>query len=173
MGSRSRFDAGGGFYYYNPSFYIGGSVTHINSPNLYSGTTAVPNGGVGTIPSNSNLFFSLKPHSFLYIGKGFLINQNLVINPSVIFKNDNSAAATMDLNCNFLIKQKFWLGLSLRYGYGLVTLFQYNVGDNFKVGYSYDLGLNKVGIAGKGSHEIMLGYNFGIYKSKMVSPRYL
>jgi type IX secretion system PorP/SprF family membrane protein len=173
LGPRTRFDAGTGFYYFSQSFYIGGSVTHINSPNLYSGTTAVPNGGVGTVPANSSLFFSLKPHSFLYIGKGFLINQNLIINPSIIFKNDGVSTASTDLNCNFLIKQKFWLGLSIRSGYGIVALFQYNFGENFKIGYSYDYGYNKVGTQGGGSHEIMLGYNFGIYKSKMLSPRYL
>ena len=173
LGPRTRFDAGAGFYYYSPSFYIGGSATHINNPNLYSGTAAVPNATAGTAPANSSLFFSLKPHSFLYIGKGFLINKDFVINPSIMFKNDNSASVSTDLNCNFLIKQKFWLGMSIRSGYGIVALFQYNVGDNFKVGYSYDLGINKVGIVGRGSHEIMLGYNFGIYKSKMVSPRYL
>ena len=176
LGPRTRFDAGTGFYYYNQSFYMGGSITHINNPNLYSGTYTIPNGGIGTTPVNSSLFFSLKPHSFLYFGKGFLINQNLVINPSIIFKNDNSGAGgSFDLNCNFLIKQKFWVGLSIRSGYGVVALFQYCVSDNFKIGYSYDQGYryNKVGTVGQGSHEIMLGYNFSIYKSKMLSPRYL
>src|ERR1700758_688252 len=174
LGPRTRFDAGTGFYYYNQSFYIGGSITHINSPNLYSGTNALPNSGAVSAPLNSTLFFSLQPHSFLYIGKGYLINQNLVVNPSIIFKNDNyHSAGTFDLNCNFLIKQKFWLGMSLRSGYGAVLLFQYNVGDNLKIGYSYDQGFNKIGIVGQGSHEIMLGYNFSVHKSKMLSPRYL
>jgi type IX secretion system PorP/SprF family membrane protein len=173
LGPRTRFDAGTGFYYYSPSFYIGGSITHINNPNLYSGTYTIPNGGTAGVPVNSTLFFSLKPHSFLYFGKGFVINQNLVINPSVIFKNDNATAVSSDWNCNFLIKQKFWLGLSLRSGYGAVFLFQYNVNDNFKVGYSFDQGFNRIGVVGQSSHEIMLGYNFSIYKSKMLSPRYL
>ena len=172
LGPRTRFDAATGFYYYSPSFYIGGSITHLNSPNLYSGSyTTVGSGSVA--PVNSSLFFSLKPHSFLYFGKGFLINQNLVINPSIIFKNDGNTIGSFDVNCNFLIKQKFWLGLSVRSGYGLVALFQYSISDNFKIGYSYDQGFNKVGVVGQGSHEIMLGYNFSIYKSKMLSPRYL
>jgi len=50
---------------------------------------------------------------------------------------------------------------------------QYCVTDQFKVGYSYDQGFNRIGVVGGGSHEIMLVYNFNIFKSKMLSPRYL
>lgn len=173
LGSKSKFDAGTGFYFYNSSFYFGGSVTHINSPNLYSGTAAVPNGGANGVPANSSLFFSLKPHSFLYIGKGFLVSPNFIINPCILFKNDGVSKTSTDFNCNFLIKQRFWTGLSYRTGYGAVFLFQYLAGDNLRIGYSYDYGFNKIGTSGAGSHEIMLGYNFSVYKSKMVSPRYL
>jgi hypothetical protein len=47
------------------------------------------------------------------------------------------------------------------------------VNDKFKIGYCYDAGINKIGIAGRATHEIMLNYNFSISKSKMISPRYL
>lgn len=172
MGSKTAFDVNTGFYYYSNSFYIGGSITHLNSPSLYNNTTYYTN--ASALKDTSYINFNLRPHTFLYLGKGFLINENLVINPSVIFKNDNPRrVGTMDLNCNFLIKKKLWLGISLRSGYGVVGLFQYSVTDQFKVGYSYDMGLNRIGTLGGGSHEIMLGYNFNIYKSKMLSPRYL
>ncbi len=79
----------------------------------------------------------------------------------------------MDLNAFFLIKNRLWLGLSLRSRYGAVLLTQYYISDRFKVGYSYDIGLNRIGRVGGASHEFMLGYDFNILKSKMISPRYL
>ena len=80
---------------------------------------------------------------------------------------------TIDLNLNVLLDQKIWIGVSTRLHYGVVFLTQYNITKQFKLGYAYDLGLNTLGKASKGTHEIMIGYNFNILKAKMVSPRYL
>ena len=170
-GQQSRFDVSTGFYYYSPSFYIGGSLTHLTSPNLYSGSSTInvsPN-----VQKNVSLFFSLQPHSFLYLGKGFQVNDNLVINPSLMIKSITGTTSSIDLNCNFLLKNRIWLGVSLRSGYGIVGLVQVYITDKFKVGYAYDQGLNKIGIAGQSSHEVVLSYNFNAFKSKILSPRYL
>lgn len=173
LGPKTAADIGAGFYYFTNSFYIGGSVTHINNPNLYKGSYTFTNAST-SMKDTSFINFSLRPHSFLYIGKGFLINENLVINPAILFKNDHPArVGTVDVNCNFLIRKKLWLGVSYRSRYGLVGLFQYAVTDQLRIGYSYDQGFNRIGVAGGGSHEIMIGYNFNIFKSKMLSPRYL
>jgi type IX secretion system PorP/SprF family membrane protein len=172
MGPKTKPDIGTGFYYYNNSFYIGGSITHLNSPALYSSSNSFIN--TSSLKDTAYINFNLRPHMFLYLGKGFLVNDNLVINPSVIFKNDNpNRIGTLDLNCNFLLRKKLWLGMSVRSGYGVVGIIQYAVTEKFKLGYSYDQGFNRIGVVGGGSHEIMLGYNFNIYKSKMLSPRYL
>lgn len=174
LGPRTKFDVSTGFYFFNNSFYMGGSITHVNKPQLYSNTYYFTN-STTSLKDTSYINFSLRPHTFLYFGKGFLVNENLVINPSLILKNGGggSTAGTFDLNCNFLLRKKLWLGVSYRSGYGVVALMQYSITEQFKVGYSYDMGFNRIGAAGGGSHEVMLGYNFNIYKSKMVSPRYL
>jgi type IX secretion system PorP/SprF family membrane protein len=169
-GPRTKVDFNTGFYYHSQSFYIGGSITHLNSPNLYSGTSTVT---IANVPKNASFFFSLQPHSFLYLGKGFKINDDLVFNPSIMFKSIQGGITSVDLNANFLLKSRVWLGVSLRSGYGFVALVQVYVTDKFKVGYSYDQGLNKIGIQGQGSHEITLIYDFNNFKTKMLSPRYL
>lgn len=171
-GARTKFDASAGFYYYTNSFYIGGSATHITKPNLYSNIYYFTNAQSQADTAYVN--FSLRPHGFLYLGKGFLVNENFVINPSLLFKNDNpNRMGMVDLNCNFLLRKKLWLGFSLRSQYGLVLLGQYAVNDQLRIGYSYDRGFNRLGAVAGGSHELMIGYNFNIFKSKMLSPRYL
>jgi type IX secretion system PorP/SprF family membrane protein len=172
LGQKTVFDAGAGFYYFNNSFYIGGSITHLNNPSLYNSTYYFTNSS--STKDTSTINFSLRAHSFLYLGKGFQVNENFIINPSILFKNDDpKRVASFDLNCNFLVRKKLWLGVSYRNGYGLVGIVQYSVTEQLKVGYSYDRGFNRLAVAGGGSHEIMIGYNFNIYKSKMLSPRYL
>ena len=170
-GARNAFDVNAGFYYNSHSFYIGGSVTHLNSPNLYNGISTVP---ASTLAKNASLYFSLQSHYFLYAGKGFTLNENLVFNPSLLVKAIGTGMIpSIDVNLNFLLKNKVWLGVSARSGYGFVALIQLLVTDKFKVGYAYDLGINRIGVQGQSSHEIMLGYNFNVFKSKMLTPRYL
>jgi len=169
-GPRTKFDINTGFYYYNQSFYIGGSITHFNSPVLYNSTSTV---NIANVPTNASLYFSLQPHSFLYFGKGFQLSQDLVFNPSIMLKNVQGGKASIDLNANFLLANRVWLGLSWRTTYGFVALIQVLVNDKFRVGYSYDQGLNRIGIQGQGSHEVTLIYTFNKFKTKMLSPRYL
>ena len=88
-------------------------------------------------------------------------------------KSAKGSPTTVDLNLSFLLKQRVWVGLSVRSKYGIVAYAQFNITDKFKLGYSYDYGINKIGKVGGGSHEIMLGYDFNISKSKISSPRYL
>ncbi|MHB8262118.1 MAG: PorP/SprF family type IX secretion system membrane protein, partial [Bacteroidia bacterium] len=170
-GARNAFDANAGFYYYNRSFYLGGSISHLNSPNLYKGNGMYPVSS--TLAKNASLFFSLEQHYFLYAGKGFQLNDNLLFNPSIMIKDIQGGTPSADLNANFLLRNRIWLGVSLRGGYGFVALVQVYVTDKFKVGYAYDQGLNKIGIAGQSSHEVMLSYDFNVFKTKTLSPRYL
>lgn len=153
--------ADAGLYYYTNTMYLGLSATH-----LYSGRL--------TSVSNANGDDAkLSPHVFFTLGKAWEINDNLIFNPSLMTKVAKGAPGSADLNLSFLIKQRIWAGLSIRSAYGFVAYVQFNITDKFKLGYSYDLGVNKIGKVAGGSHEIMLGYDFNISKSKISSPRYL
>ena len=160
--NRTDFDFNTGFYYNSNSFYAGGSITHINSPNLYQ-----KNNSLGSIS------YRLRPHTFLYLGKGWQLSEKVIFNPTIMIKMQNLANLQIDFSANVLLAKKLWLGTSVRTSYGFAFLMQYNISEKFKIGYSYDKGLNQIGTVGKSSHELMLGYNFDIFKTKMISPRYL
>ncbi|MBL7891738.1 MAG: type IX secretion system membrane protein PorP/SprF [Bacteroidia bacterium] len=152
----SRVLSDAGVYYHNNTFYAGLSATNL----------------IGQGMPTLNYSQLLLPHLFLTAGKSFSISDNLIINPSVLIKLVQGAMG-IDINCNFLISNKLWLGLSGRIGYGYVLLMQYNITEKFKIGYAYDLGRNDIGIIGGSSHEIMLGYNFSLFSRKMQSFRFL
>jgi len=153
--------ADAGLYYYTNTMYIGFSATH-----LYNGRlTDAAN------PTGDNA--ELSPHIFFTFGKAWSLSDKLIFSPSLVLKGAKNAPYTADLNLCFRIKERIWLGVSLRSSYGAVALLQFQLTDKLKLGYSYDFGFNKIGRAGGGSHEIMIGYDFNIFKSKMMSPRYL
>lgn len=165
--NRTRFDANAGVYYYSQKMFIGYSMTHITEPNLYDIVFSSNNAGA------SALVFNMKRHHFLTIGRGFQLSDNLIFSPSVIVKSTGlKTGNNVDLNLNFLIYQKLWLGTSVRSSKTLVLLAQYSISNYFKVGYSFDMGFNKF-LRNGGSHEIMLNYSFGKKVSHIISPRYL
>ena len=79
----------------------------------------------------------------------------------------------VDANCNFLISNKLWLGLSIRKGYGFDMMAMWNITTKLQIGFAYDHGLNRIGVLGKGSFEAMIKYNFNVSKTTTVTPRYL
>ena len=80
--------------------------------------------------------------------------------------------AFLDLNASVLLKEKLWLGMSYRRGYGAVAIVEYNLSPLFRIGYSYDISTTALGIQNGGSHEIFIGYDLNLFKSKIISPRY-
>lgn len=150
-----------GVYYHTRTWYAGLSTNHL----LRSRLTAYEN-----LTGRSA---ELKTHLFLTGSKAFQVSENFVFNPSVMVKYAQNAPVGIDLNLNALIDEVVWAGLSIRQGYGFVLMGQYIVNDKLKLGYAFDAGLNRIGVAGKLSHELLLQYDFNIYKSKTLSPRYL
>ena len=148
-----------GFYYYSRTFYWGFSATHVNQGRI-------------TDFSNSDSSARQSVHMFMPVSKAFEVG-NTVINPVVLIKTAANAPVEMDMGCNVQLKNRIWLGFSARTGYGIVFLAQYQITEQLKAGYSYDYGMNKIGHAGKGSHEIMIGYDINITGTKVLSPRYL
>ncbi|MCW3102370.1 MAG: hypothetical protein JWO09_810 [Bacteroidetes bacterium] len=153
--------ADAGVYYYTNTMYIGLSATH-----LY-------NGRLTSVSNQNGDNAQLSPHFFFTFGKAWALSDKLIFSPSVVIKGAKNSPSTADINLCFLIKERIWAGISIRGSYGFVALTQIQVTDKLRLGYAYDFGLNKIGRAGGGSHEVMIGYDFNIFKSKMMSPRYL
>ncbi len=158
-GSSGAADFSTGFYYYTSSFYIGGAITHLSRPGLFSYGAGTP--------------LHLKRHHFIYLGKAWMINEYIIFNPTLMFKQvESSSLPSTDISLNFFLQHKLWLGLSLRQKYGIVFLTQYIINEKFKIGYSYDYGMNRIGNK-NASHELMLSFDFKVKKPRLISPRYL
>jgi type IX secretion system PorP/SprF family membrane protein len=162
------FDAG--VFLKSNSFYAGFSATHLNAAYVYQDKISYTN--VSGSQTEYDLTYRLNTHIFGIVSKGFAVGDNLVINPTLIYKGSKSIA-NIDLNLNFLIKQRVWLGAYARSSGSVGALVQVIITDNIKVGYSFDKSLGRVQKKLGNGHEIMIGFDMSTFKSKMLSPRYL
>lgn len=155
---------GAGIYYYTNKFYAGISVPRmIDDSYLFNQT--------GEIIKSNSLNVS-KFHYYLTVGNVFEINDDLKIKPQAMVKMVQNAPIQYDLNVNFLLKNKLWLGVSYRSGADVSALIGFQVTPQFLVNYSYDYALTKIQKYSQGSHEITLGYLFSYKQRKVVTPRY-
>ncbi|MGQ0827634.1 MAG: PorP/SprF family type IX secretion system membrane protein [Bacteroidota bacterium] len=146
-----------GIYYYTRTFYWGLSANHLNRGEI--------------ITSELDGSTRQAMHTFMAISKAFEVNK-VVINPTLLVRYVNNAPPSIDLSLSVLLKECIWLGSSYKHNYGVALFSQYLINDKLKVGYSYDMGFNKIGTAGRGSHEIIIEYNFNVHGAKIMSPRY-
>lgn len=151
-----------GMYYNDNRNYIGFELTHLNQ------------GKLGVQADNINLENTSRQEAQLVFtaGRAFRINRNVTFRPSLLAKTVNNMPAFLDLNASVLLKEKLWLGMSYRRGYGAVAIVEYNLSPLFRIGYSYDISTTELGIQNGGSHEIFIGYDLNLFKSKIISPRY-
>lgn len=112
-------------------------------------------------------------HYYLNGGMVFEVNPALAIKPSTLIKYTPNAPVEVDLNCNVLMFQRLWLGLGYRTGDAFVGMVEYNITPQLRAGYAYDFTTTEIKDYSSGSHEIMLGFDFGknvLLKTR--SPRY-
>lgn len=114
-------------------------------------------------------------HYYAIGGYVFDLNENLKLKPSFMTKYTKGAPLSLDLTANFLFNETFWLGGSYRFNgeqraFGALVDFQ--VSDQFRVGYTYEIPTGEIRPYTSGSHEILLMYEFKFLKNKQKSPRY-
>jgi len=140
---------GFGVYYKAQKFYVG-----LSSPDLLA---------LGT---SSTLYKS----AFLTGGYLFDVSEDVKIKPFVLVKYIHNSPVEVDLNAIVYFKM-VGIGYSYRTNDAMVFLATVNVSKQFSFGYSYDLTTSKLSTYVRGSHEIMLKYEFR-YKVNPQSPRY-
>ncbi len=87
-------------------------------------------------------------------------------------KGVKGAPISFDLTANFLFYEKFWLGAMYRHEDAVGALVQYLITNDFSIGYSYDYPISEMRNYSGGSHEFMIGYEFGNKLKGIRSPRY-
>ncbi len=113
-----------------------------------------------------------KPHYLLSGGYVFDLGVYHKFKPTFLVKAVEGAPVSFDLSANFLLYEKFWLGAMYRHTDAVGLLAQYHITNDLSVGYAYDYPLSTLRNYSGGSHEIMIGFEFGNQVKGVRSPRY-
>jgi type IX secretion system PorP/SprF family membrane protein len=152
---------GAGAYYFCDNWYAGISV-----PTLVA------------YDANHDFSFDVNKGSFVnrhyyaYGGYVFKLNEKFKLKPSALIKYLPAAPIEADINLNLLFKDQFWFGASYRSKDAVVIMVEYQTNSRFRVGYAFDYTTSKIRKYSTGTHEIMIGYDFGKTVIKEKSPRY-
>ncbi|HMW97345.1 MAG TPA: type IX secretion system membrane protein PorP/SprF [Flavobacteriales bacterium] len=151
-------NVGFGIMLHSPRYYVG-----LSAPKLLENTIGT-DGGVVT-----NREFR---HFFLQAGYVLDLSRDLKFKPSIMARAVQGAPISMDLNANFLLRDKVWFGAMYRLGNGAGVMAQYNFNEQLRAGYAFDLTTTRIGAYNAGTHEIMLSYDFRFDRGRTISPRY-
>lgn len=113
-----------------------------------------------------------RTHLFLIAGYVWDINYYVKFKPTILLKAVNGAPPGADVTANFMFFDKFWIGASYRWNDAVGALVQYEINNKLKFGYAYDYVTSELGRYTSGSHEVMIGYDFGKGNKGDVSPRF-
>jgi len=151
--------AGFGILYATEHWYVGFSIpallqTKVNTNNTLATTSA-------------------NNHYFLTTGYVFDVSDAFKLKPSVLLKAVKGAPFEADLNLNAWFQDIVGLGVSYRTGDAFVGMFELQVSQSFRLGYAYDYTISNLQPYSKGTHELMLRYEFNNQRpNRILSPRY-
>jgi len=182
----NTFNFGAGVYLWNKKdrFYVGFSVPHLLNNKLYHNLAA------GSTSNNSQEFQHFFLTSGVVVGKQ---DAKLMFYPSFMAKYVNNAPLDLDLNANFLLYQRLWLGAGYRFGgnyyednekvtvgkgSAVIGMIKCMIVNNLEIGYAYDYSLSDLGSYQNGSHEFLINFKFdrknqGIDGMRITTPRYI
>ncbi|MBI9058780.1 type IX secretion system membrane protein PorP/SprF [Labilibaculum sp. DW002] len=149
-----------GLYYYTPRYYLGVSIPRMLKNNY-------DDDGVNT----TSLGYKER-HYFITAGALFDINENVKFKPSILSKIVWNAPVSLDLSANFILNDKLWLGAAYRIDDAMSFLIHYQISEQLRVGYAFDLTESELRRYNNGTHEIMVAFDFQFNKKKVMTPRY-
>ena len=149
-----------GTYYYTSQYFIGFSIPLFLIHKFNPAT------------NKFKLHNDFSEYNYLING-GYIfeVKPDVKVLPSLLIRYNPGNSPQLDLNSHMIFKDKLWIGMSYRSKNTLIGMFQCQINNQFRVAYSYDFELGKLGRYNNGSHEIMLRYEFS-YTIDVFSPRY-
>ncbi len=157
---------GVGLFFQTNKVYLGASAPHLLNNDLYDG---LPN--IAKVPQQYR-------HYILTGGVVVPLGRKIKLKPSALVKMvPGNAPTQVDANLSVLLFETIWLGSSFRFEEKLNPesidfILSFQLENGVRIGYAYDYTLSELADFTSGSHEIMLGYDFGKKGERIKTPRY-
>ena len=167
---------------WKPAFDAG---IYFDTKHFYAGLSMV---GLMKHTAKDDEFMAIRTNAnyFLTFGGMIPLASSLKLMPSTLLGTDFNNPLKIDLTLMLMIADRFSVGSSYRMGTkwfsdiqdglktrdAVVFLAEAFVSERIRIGFAYDLDLNKLGTGHNGGFEISLGYYLTKPKQKYVTPRY-
>jgi type IX secretion system PorP/SprF family membrane protein len=149
---------GAGLYLHSEKTYLGVSVPNFLQTNRYN--------------DNDVAIYSPKMTYYFIAGHVFDLSPSVQCKPALLTKLVNGAPLQVDLSGNFLIMDKFTLGVAYRWDAAVSGLAGFQVSESLFIGYGYDYETTQLQKYNSGSHEVFLRYELFSNYNTIVSPRF-
>jgi type IX secretion system PorP/SprF family membrane protein len=163
---------GFGIHAYGKRYYVGVSLPHLLNLSLRNTGEVAFNGG------DSRQFRHVFATVGVVLGKEY---GRVKVKPSVLYKYSVNSPWDFDFNLSLLLIDRLWLGASYRTGgdhdsrrgESITGIVKFKASRQLEIGYAYDHAMSELGDFNNGSHEIMIGFDFGANNKNFVTPRYI
>jgi type IX secretion system PorP/SprF family membrane protein len=158
LNNRITPNIGAGVYWHSDKAYLGLSVPNFIETNRYN--------------DDDTAIFKDKINYYFMAGYVFDLNYYVKFKPALLTKMVEGAPLQVDVSGNFMINDKFVLGLAYRWSASVSAMAGFQVTDGLYIGYGYDHETTNLRRYNSGSHEIFLRFEFFNNYSRITSPRF-
>ena len=158
MKSKFSPNIGAGVYLHSDKAYVGLSVPNFIETNRYN--------------DNEVGIFKERMHYYLITGYVFDLGDSVKFKPALLSKIVEGVPLQVDVSGNFMINDKFVVGVAYRWSAALSAMVGFQVSDCLHIGYGYDKETTNLDNYNSGSHEIFIRYEIFNNISKMTTPRF-
>ena len=109
---------------------------------------------------------NLVPHYYFMAGYPLQVSEKIKLEPSVLLKYTDTAPMQFDISLRAFLNEKLWLGGTYRHGSAATGMIGYDLTPAINFAYAYDMTLNDIKEAHMSSHEITIGFKFGLPKDR-------
>ena len=149
---------GVGIYLHSDKAYLGISVPNFIETNRYD--------------DNEVAIFKEQINYYLIAGYVLDLNSDIKFKPALMTKMVKGAPLQVDLSSNFMINEKFVIGLAYRWSAALSAMAGFQISEALYIGYGYDWETTNLDNYNSGSHEVFLRYELFKNNKKMTTPRF-
>lgn len=149
---------GAGIYLHSDKAYLGLSVPNFIQTNRYN--------------DNEVAIFKEKINYYLIAGYVFDLSDSVKFKPALLTKMVKGAPLQVDVSGNFMLYDKFTLGVAYRWSAALSAMVGFQVSEGMYIGYGYDRETTNLNNYNSGSHEIFLRYELFNNVNKITTPRF-
>jgi type IX secretion system PorP/SprF family membrane protein len=152
-------NAGFGVLWHSDVFFLGASMPKLFKNNI--------------VDDSDNKVYQEVLHLYAMGGYVFFLTENVKFKPTFLYRWSEQTPAYIDLSGNILLYDRVWFGVTYRVKNSYALTFQFNVNNQLRFGYSFDLTTFHANQVNSGTHEFTINYEFqNSRRSKRYAARY-